>query len=428
MHMLKKTGRGKILLLCCIFLFLTTGCWGARETDELGYILAMGIDKGKESELHITFQIAILGGGGDKISGEKGTELYTIEAASVFGALQLANAFASKNLTLIHNRAVVVSDEIAKEGLGEYINTFIRSREIRRNTFLFVTPGQAANVLKNNKPLLESNPSRQLELIMGAENFAGFIPTTSIHEINTAMKSPGREAVAALIGVNEGKETEKKDQGLEEKIREEVAYLPGQIPRQGGNKIDIIGLAVFKGDKLVGYLDGSQTRYYQMVKGSFNSAIFTFPDPRKPEEFVLEIKIKKGRNPAIKAKFVDNIPQIEVSLFLEAEIISIASGIDYETGKMEHELEQYLERYITAEISKLVSKTQEEYQSDIFGFGEYTRKNFLTWQKWQDYDWLGKYPDAQISVNTNLAIRRTGLMSNTTELPANKKEGEKVNE
>lgn len=423
--MLKKKRTVKVIILCCALILLATGCWGARETDELGYILAMGIDKGKESDLHITFQVASLkGGSAGEGGGEKGSELFTVEAASIFGALQLANAFVSRDLTLMHNRAVIVSADVARDGLSEYINAFVRSREIRRNTFLFITPGQAADVMKNNKPILESNPSRQLELLTGAKKFAGFLVATDIHEMNTALKSPGQEAVAALIGINKGKEAEEKNQGFEEKIRQEVSYLPGEIPRQGGNKIDVIGTAVFRGDKLAGYLDGTETRYYQMVRGSFDRAIVTFPDPEEPEKYALELRIKKGRSPGINVSFIDEVPQVEVSIILEAEIVSLDSGIDYETGEKELALERYLEKYITAEISKVIKKTQEEYKSDIFGFGDYTRKYFLTWQDWQDYGWLERYPEAQISINTSLAIRRTGLMSNTTELPPIKKKGD----
>ncbi|OMI10411.1 hypothetical protein BVL54_14230 [Bacillus paralicheniformis] len=38
-------------LTIALLLFLLTGCWSSHEIEELGLTFAMGIDKGKETEL-----------------------------------------------------------------------------------------------------------------------------------------------------------------------------------------------------------------------------------------------------------------------------------------------------------------------------------------------------------------------------------------
>ncbi|MBZ4653011.1 MAG: gerBC1 [Peptococcaceae bacterium] len=408
-----------ILLFSFLFLF-AQGCWGSRETDELAYILAIGIDKGKENIIQVTFQIALPralgggGGGGGGGEGGKSTEIVSIEASSLFGALQLANAFVSRDLTFIHNKVVVVSEEIAREGLDKYINPLVRSREIRRNNFLLVTKGKARDFLEKNQSILEKNPSRQFELLLQAKNFTGFMPFATIQQYHSSLKTPGRQPITALVGVNEGKEGKEKEKSFVEKIEREVAYIPGEIPRQGGNKAEVIGLAVFNGGKLVGYLNGAETRFYQMVTGDFQSAIFTFPDPQKAgDSFVLVVELKKGRSPAIKATFPQGRPVIEVNLILEGEIFSIQSGINYKRGQKEADLQKFLEDYISQEVRKVIAKTQKEFKSDIFGFGERTRTYFWTWKDWENFDWLERYPQAEIKVNTRVEIRRTGLMLKT---------------
>ena len=410
--------RISLCLLYLLLLLFAQGCWGSRETDELAYILAIGIDKGKENILQVTFQIAVprAVGGGSGGGGQEGksTMIASVEAASLFGALQLANAFISRDLTFIHNKVVVVSEEIAREGLNKYINPLVRSREIRRNNFLLVTKGKARDFLENNQPILEKNPSREFELLLLAKNFAGIMPFATILQYHAHLKTPGRQPITAFVGVNEGRDDKAKEMSYQEKIKNEVAHIPGEIPRQGGNKAEVIGLAVFKGDKLVGYLDGAETRYYQMVSGDFQSGIFTFPDPQQGKDgFLLVVKLKKGRSPAIKASFPQGKPVIEVNLILEGEFFSIQSGINYEGGQKEADLEKYLEDYISQEIRKFITKTQKEFKSDIFGFGEHTRKFFWTWKDWEDFDWLERYPQAEIKINTRVEIRRTGLMRKT---------------
>lgn len=412
-----------LFLLLWMFFLIMSGCWGSKETDELGYIMLIGIDKGKENILEITFQLAIpqpIEGG----QGEKATEAISVEAPSIFGAVEIADSFISKQLTLIHNKAIVVSEEIARDGLSKYINPLVRSREVRRTNYLLVTQGKAKQFIKENINLIfERYPSRQFDIFMSGADITGLIPDADIHKFYEGRNSPGRQPIAALVGTQKKKEEQQKEEEkskntktTQEKVQEGMAYLPGEIPREGGNKIEIIGLAVFKEDRLVGLLNGEETRYYQMLTGNFIHGNFTFPDPnlREGGNEIIVIELKEGRSPEIKVDPAKE--QINVRLFLEGEILSIQSGKNYEQGKLKRQLEGYVSNWVTQASSRLIRKTQEEYGSDIFGFGEFTRIDFWTWQDWINYDWLQKYPQYQVSVQTEFYVRRTGMMTETAPI------------
>ncbi len=411
----KKRNSCCLLLVILLTVLLLPGCWGFRETDQLGYILSMGIDKGKENIVEITFTVAIpqAPGGGDK---EKSTVVISLEAASIFGALQMADSFMSRDMTFIHNNMIVVSEEIAKEGLSKYINPLVRSREIRRNSYVMITKGKAKDFLEKNVTVIEKYPSRQIGMLMENKKHVGFIPVADIDTFYDGATSPGREPVVTLVGVNQGREGEEKDKSFAEKVRTELAYSAGELPRSGANKIDVIGTAVFRRDKLVGFLNGSETRYYQMINGKYGSAIFTFPDPETSEGYIVVVRIKQAAVPQVKMDITGDVPQIGVDLTLEGEIMSIQSGINYESQEKQEEFKQYLENYIATEINSVVEKAQNEFKSDIFGLGDYTRKYFWTWQAWNDYNWLERFPQAEIEVRPHLYIRRTGLLINTTPL------------
>jgi spore germination protein KC len=47
------------LLIILVLPFLITGCYDRKELDDLAYAIALGIDKGDEKNLDITYQIAI---------------------------------------------------------------------------------------------------------------------------------------------------------------------------------------------------------------------------------------------------------------------------------------------------------------------------------------------------------------------------------
>lgn len=408
----------KWLVFSLILLFFLPGCWGIRETNEMGFVLVTGVDRGEENLVKLTFQLAIpepLGEEGGALRAE--TEVVSVESASLFGAQQLINTFISKHITLIHNTAVIVSEEIAQEGLGKYINPLIRSREIRRTNYLLVVKGKASDFIEKNKGLIfEKFPSRQFDTLMSSAGLTGIILDTDIHFFYRGLKSPGRQPTLALAGVQkdrEDKDEVAKEKSDEEKVRTEMAYLPGEIPRQGGNKICLIGQAVFKNDKLVGFLDGAETRYYQMVTGMFRRSVFSFKEPVQHGEGLITMRIKKEHKPQIRIRMNEQETVIEVKLFLSGEILSIQSGINYEQGILKKDLETEINAVISREIMALIKKTQEEYGSDIFGFGEYSRGHFATWQDWVNYAWLEQYPFCAVEVFVDFDIYSPGMMVKT---------------
>lgn len=425
--------RRKVILLVWISLciLLLSGCWDSRETDQLGYVLVIGLDKGEKNIIKVTFQLAIP----EPIEGrtaEKGTEVVSVEAPSIFAAQELTDTFVSKRSTIIHNKAIVVSEDIAREGLSKYINPLVRSSDLRRTNYLLVTQGKAHDFIKENVNLIfERYPSRQLDIFMASTYMTGLIPNADVHKFYEALNSPGRQPIAALVGVEKEKEeTQKKEpqggqpaqdkkketESEKEKVEEGLAYVAGKVPREGGNKIEMIGTAVFHDDRLVGFLSGEETRYYQMITGGFGRGNFTFPDPDPVEggSNIINIEIMKGRGPEIKVD--PNQEKINVRLFLEGEILSIQSGENYERGALKKQLEEYVSKNITQEVMRLIRKTQEEYRSDIFGFGEFTRIDFWTWRDWVDYRWLSKYPQYQVSVETVFYVRRSGMMIRTAPI------------
>ena len=137
-----------------------------------------------------------------------------------------------------------------------------------------------------------------------------------------------KRQVLTLIGVGQtGKEKDVDSEGnggvkesnapvahyktYPEKIYTETSYLPGEIMREGGNKTEFIGLAAFRGEHLVGYLNGTETRFYQMITNKFRDADFTISDPEEEEKAII-VKIQKRRNPTIKVDLNGEQPEIKV--------------------------------------------------------------------------------------------------------------------
>jgi Spore germination B3/ GerAC like, C-terminal. len=242
------------------------------------------------------------------------------------------------------------------------------------------------------------------------------------------MDSPDRQAVAILAGVNKFETstdigTQNSTYGVKERTFPlEGDFKAGDIPRTGENKSEIMGLAVFDGDKMVGELDGEETAYYLMVTGEYKNAYWTLPDPMVKGKYVL-LNIKQQRSPMKKVSYVNRKPQVSIKLLLESDISSIQSGLNYERDGDKSVLEKSSADFITAGIKKLLDKTAKEFHSDIFGLGSGMRSKFLTLQEFDNFNWKSKYKDSGFNVDVTMKIRRTGLLVRTVKASNSKGEG-----
>jgi spore germination protein KC len=60
-------------------------------------------------------------------------------------------------------------------------------------------------------------------------------------------------------------------------------------------------------------------------------------------------------------------------------------------------------------VTKVIKKAQEEYNSDVIGFGNKVRNSFLTSQEYEDYHWPSKFKDAEINLEVKVVLRRVGV-------------------
>ena len=61
------------------------------------------------------------------------------------------------------------------------------------------------------------------------------------------------------------------------------------------------------------------------------------------------------------------------------------------------------------EIENFLAKTK-SMNADVVGFGSYAKRNFLDQSGFDEYNWKEKYPHAQIDVDVDFQVRRTGLV------------------
>lgn len=427
----------KKIIVCIILMFFCfnlTGCFDSNEVDNLSYVMAVGLDKGECNLLRITLQIAlptqIAGGGGmagKSSMKEESFTITTIETTTIYSGLNMVNTYVSKQLNFSHAKLFVFSEELAREGIQQYINALIRGEEFRPNMFIVISKCNAEDYLNEVKPILEPNPAKYYEMNLEAYRYTGFTPNSTLINFYLQEECTCSQAVAALASISRYESSDEFDycnSTADKKGREKPFagdFIAGNLPKVGEVKAEVMGLAVFDGDRMVGELDGQETRYYMMVTGQYQNSYFTIPDPQKKNKFVI-LSVGQNKFPVKKVKMIEGKPHISLSLNLKADIISIQSGINYEALDNVEILEKSSEEFIKKELIQLIERTIKELKSDIFEFGKAMKPQFLTWDEWIDFNWLKQYEDSVINVVVDLKIKRPLMIIRT--IPIHSSEGE----
>ncbi|MDF2500562.1 MAG: germination protein Ger(x)C family [Anaerosporomusa subterranea] len=410
---------------------LSGGCVNGRETDEVTYVVAIGLDKGTGKNIRATYVVVSTGtmGGGGKEgeAGGKQTELVTIEAANLGEARNLLNSVESRSINLSHVKGFIVGEDLARQGLADIMSVVMRFREFRGTMYIgVVNNGTAEEFLSKNSPKVEKLPSKYFESMIATADESSYYLPVQMHEFYRRLKTNNGSPTAMLVGVNP-QTGRGQPQGIVEEGDKAKEYTAGMMPREGeSNPAEIMGTALFVDDKMVGTLTNQETRMVAILRGKFGRGFMVVADPMAQEKNA-NVYLRLGRLPRIKCEFQDGIPKINADILLEAEISALPSGVNYEAPEYSGMLESQVSRVIEEEMSNMLRKTQ-ELGSDAVGFGRYARSQFTLYDEFAQLDFKKLYQKAEITLSVKTIIRRTGLLWKTSPLPGKDKGTEKKRE
>ncbi|HEX2927036.1 MAG TPA: Ger(x)C family spore germination protein [Ruminiclostridium sp.] len=419
-------GISRVIILILTSAFVLTGCTSdAKNIDDQVYAIMLGIDKGVENKIRLTVQFPTYKGGGggqpggggggggggeEKASGQvDGTIVTTIEAATIPDGMNLLNTSTSRHISLVHCKAIIISEELAYQGIKDYLADFARFRETRRIATIGVCKGKSEDYIMENKTLIGENISKSIELAFSQSQNSGLFPKTFFTNFYRNMISPYSQPYAIYVGLNNYKNL-KKEANQQPPLKTEEKLYPGEVPKKGDVKQEMVGTAVFDGDKMIGALDSDETRYFMMVVNKFKHGVLAIEDKGSPGK-AIPFDLRPGRKPNIKVRFDKSTPVIDINLNIEADIMAIQSGIKYEGLDKINELNKLLKDTIENGVKKTIEKTKKNMGTDIFGFGYYAADQFYTINDFEKYNWLSHFIDARVNVFVQANIRRTGLMA-----------------
>jgi len=416
--------RAVVILLLLVLGITAAGCNGAHETDEVAWVIAVGMDKASDGDLLVSYRVAVplVLAGGETAGGakeKKPSTIVTVKAPTLGEARNLLNDSESRSVNLSHVTSIIIGEDLARAGVQDAIGPLTRYRDFRVSMFLFVCRGTAKDYLVHNKPDLEILPSRWVENTANTSSETSFYIPTNLHEFYTRLKADTGSPYVMAVAVNPLTGRDKRD-GNQVPGAKSPEYLAGDSPREGGNPVEVIGTAVFKEDKLVGFLGNEETRAMAILGDNYPRGFIAVDDPLAPKHGV-NIFFRNGRKPKIDVDLGGETPVIHISVFLEGELSSLPTGIMYESHEYKPLLEAELSSVIREQITKMLVRTQ-SWGTDVVDFGYYIRPKFSTNQELVAYGWDKRFRQAEFQLEVTTSIRRTGLMNKTSPIRRDEQE------
>ncbi|MGG1398017.1 Ger(x)C family spore germination protein [Bacillus salipaludis] len=367
-----------LILLCPLLL---TGCWSQLELNERAFVSGIYIDKASNGKMEVSLSFTLpnrlvpgdLGGAGT--SGKP----YTILSAtgkSFTEAYKKIQATITRNISWGHTRIIIISEEMARDGIKDILEFVVREPSLNINQPLLIAPGKAKDI-DELTPIFERFPSA--------------IPI-SFTQRKVTVDTTSKDFLEAYGGdMIVGSLSKKIIKMLSEGGKEGLFVSPGEM-------------ALFHNYKMVGKLDTKVGRGAFWLRNLIKGAEVTINSPTDQHLISLLVmnahsKIRPSRNEPL---------TFNVDINAEGNISESHSNMDLYNEKQLGQLERIAEKQIRNRI-KATLKASQEAKADVFQFGEY-----LSWYKpkiWKAVkkDWPEVYHEkVKLNIHLNLKIKRSG--------------------
>lgn len=393
--------RRYVMLSVALFIMigLLTGCWSRRELNDLAISVGMGFDK-KDDQVQVTIQIVNPGEVASKRGGTgKNTPVSTFKATSetIFEALRKITTLSPRKVYSSHLRILVISEELAREGITPILDGISRNHEMRSDFYIVVARGSTAENVLNILTPIEKIPSNDLfsTLELSEKVWAPTVKVrldTLISDLQTEGKDP------VLTGIQIKGDPRKGG---------EMSNLNRTDP---SSYLQYSGIAIFKKDKLVGWLNENESKGFNYILDNVKSTIGHVTCPTGGIIAIEAVRTKTR----MRGKVENGKPQIYVDVFLEENVGEVQCKIDLIDPQSIKELEKIAQKEVQTIVDSAIQKAK-KYDADIFGFGEAIyRADPKYWNKNKD-SWKEQFLNVPVHVKTEVKIRRLGTVSDSLE-------------
>lgn len=378
--MIKRT-----IAICLITSLFIAGCWDSKELDEVVIVLGAAIDK-KNDQFEITIQAPKTL---SPVSQEKQANEYLVETAqgpTLFeGARNLTKSLARRNYWP-HTQVVIISEEVAKEGIKHVIDFFTRDSQRRPSVYFAVTPEKGKSLL-TLPSITETTSAIAMKDLIRQSSSSGYGIDIKLYRF---IKDCNSIAKVSLLN------------------KFQLAERLGETPEDEKKMaINLNGTGVFYNYKLIGYFNGYETRGAKWLKDDIKTAIISVNTQNTQQEDIsLEITSSKTK---LTPLITDQGYLMKVNLVVKGNIVEYTGEKKLLNTSLE-ELNKKFSNKIKGDIEHVFNKAKTDLRVDPFGFADKFADKYPYLLKVSAQEWNNIFADhVELDLQVEVKIKSSGV-------------------
>lgn len=382
----------KIKWVVLLFIFFLSGCYNYHELSELAITTAIGIDKGENGYKVVVQVINIQKKVSDSSTSGNVPDviIYKNEDESLIEALRYIVLQSPKKLYPSHLDILLISEEVAREGLNDIFEVFFRNPIIRKQFNVIITKGTTSEEILET--LMPGETVSSKNIVQSQKIDTRYLGTSQMITFENLMGmylNPNMEITIPAVILKNKKEDNNDIENIEKS--------------NDNTEIVLNSTGVFKDNKLIGYIDDEQSIYLNYIKENVLGTLVTCGCD-KGKYFTVEVKdIKSGAN------FDNKNKKMIISVGGDGNIVEMNCVIDIEEEGEISKIEKIVNRTIEKSISDFVKESIKLYNSDIFDFLDIIYKSDYKYYKKIKNDWYKSgLKNLEFEVKSDIKVTKKG--------------------
>ena len=370
-----------ILLLIIISL---TGCYDSKELNNIAILTATEINKVDDNYI-INAEVVNPQAPDKQATKASPFIIYTGTGKTIQEAYRQIKLSSSRYLYPEHLQVLIINENLAKQDISEVLDFYLRDPSIRTEFYILI--GRDKDILSITTPIEEISSSSINETIKTNNRFQGVTNLTTLNELTIMFLNPNNEIILPSIKLK----NKKKESDTEENINN----------TKTDTMYELSGLAIFKDNKLLGYLDNNQSISYNILKNQVKSSILTY---QCEKDNYLSAEIIDS-----KSKITIKNNQININVEANTTINESNCNLKLNENKNISSLEKDLAIYLKNNLENDINYIRDNYNSDVFGFlDEIYKHNYKEYLKIKDNWYKDTYKNYPINITTKINIVSKG--------------------
>jgi len=396
-----------------------TGCWDRKEPDDMVFAVALGFDIDDDGDYVAIAQFAnpaAAKGGVPPSSQPAGSAPFWTDCAkgrTPFDALANLSPALSREMTVSNIEVLLISERLARRGIAPIMDLVARDNELRLTVSAAVVNGDLKSLLESQFPE-DPIPALSIQRMLNPIHFIDpSAMSPGLLQSIADMLRPGQDLLLPVLRLNAGAGSESgAEHGPDSASDSPSDSKSGVGSTSPGPSVTHIGSAAFHRDRMIGWLDGHESRGANFARSRSQHAPVSV---RSPAGGLVSIHVAHVVS-TVSSRYMDGDVSILIKAKVEGHVQGQTgleegqAGVNFADSESLRDLRSCLAQCVREDIEHALAKSR-EYRSDFIGLGNAVYRRLpRAWRAGVGDRWYELLPDVEVDIEVESTLTSPGLL------------------